>query len=108
MNRFPVSLSVLVCIATVCSGVTVTWDNGAGDSAWGSSQGSANNNWSADVTPSTGDDVDITTGDTVNYDTAIYESGTDLLDLDLSGAGTTLNISTNFYIGDGSAAEPLF
>ena len=107
MKRFPALLSALVSIATVCSGVTVTWDNGAGDGAWGASQG-RQQQLERRRDSEHGDDVDIATGDTVNYDTAIYESGTELLDLDLSVVGTTLNITTNFYIGNGTAAEPLF
>ena len=58
------------------------------------------------MTPSTGDDVDIATGDTVNYTTALYGVGTELLDLDVSG-GSTLNISVDMHIGNNTGANPL-
>ncbi len=91
--------AVVVLASATLLALPVSWDYGAGTSAWGTAQGGANLNWSGDLTPSAGDNVTLGTAHTVNYDTAIYPAGSELQRLNLTGGGT-LNISQNMNIKD--------
>jgi len=90
-------LGMLLAAAPLVMGAPVAWDDGAGDDAWGTVAGGANTNWNGDVTPSAADSATINGAFNVDYDTALYGAGTELVGMTIGG-GAGLNITNDMHV----------